>query len=86
MPAGVAPLAWPGSNTAKPEPLEPGSLNGICATPVYLPNTERERLGLFGYGCDVPNEVIAAAEARLAAATQPEKPATRRKATKADAE
>lgn len=53
---------------------------------MYLSNTDRERLGIFGYGCDVPNEVIAEAEAKLAAAAQPEKPASRRKAAKADAE
>jgi len=33
---------------------------------VYLPNTERERLGLFGFGSDVPDDVVAAAEAALA--------------------
>jgi hypothetical protein len=33
---------------------------------MYLSNSERERLGLFGYGSDVPDEVVAAAEAALA--------------------
>jgi len=33
---------------------------------MYLSNTDRERLGLFGYGSDVPDEVVAAAEALLA--------------------
>lgn len=41
------------------------SLGCTCSTPVYLSNTDRERLGIFGYGSDVPDEVIAEAEAAL---------------------
>lgn len=33
---------------------------------MYLPNDERIRLGLQQYGSDVPDEVVAAAEAALA--------------------
>lgn len=35
---------------------------------MYLTNDERIRLGIQGYGSDVPAEVVAAAEAALAAA------------------
>jgi hypothetical protein len=35
---------------------------------VYLTNDERIRLGIQGYGSDVPEGVVAAAEAALAAA------------------
>lgn len=35
---------------------------------MYLPNDERIRLGLQHYGSDVPDEVVAAAEAALAGA------------------
>lgn len=48
------------------EQLATDSLGCSCSTPVYLSNTDRERLGLFGYGSDVPDEVIAEAEAALA--------------------
>ena len=34
---------------------------------MYLTNDERIRLGIQGYGSDVPEEVVAAAEAALAA-------------------
>lgn len=34
---------------------------------MYLSNTDRERLGLFGFGSDVPDQVVADAEAALAA-------------------
>lgn len=34
---------------------------------MYLTNDERIRLGLQGYGSDVPEDVVAAAEAALAA-------------------
>jgi hypothetical protein len=34
---------------------------------VYLTNDDRIRLGLQGYGSDVPEDVVAAAEAALAA-------------------
>jgi hypothetical protein len=34
---------------------------------VYLTNDERIRLGIQGYGSDVPEEMVAAAEAALAA-------------------
>lgn len=34
---------------------------------MYLSNSERERLGLIAYGSDVPDDVVAEAEARLAA-------------------
>lgn len=43
------------------------SLSRNCSTPVYLSNTDRERLGLFGFGSDVPDQVVADAEAALAA-------------------
>lgn len=33
---------------------------------MYLPNDERIRLGLQHYGSDVPDDVVAAAEAALA--------------------
>lgn len=37
-----------------------------CNAPVYLTNDDRIRLGLQAYGSDVPDEVVAAAEAALA--------------------
>jgi len=43
---------------------------------VYLSNTDRERLGLFGFGSDVPAEVVADAEAALAARSGGACPAT----------
>lgn len=61
----------------------------ICSPPMYLSNTERERLGVFGYGCDVPSDVIAEAEAALAAAqggvadSTPKKASRRAAATEA---
>lgn len=50
---------------------------------MYLTNEDRIRLGLQQYGCDVPDDVVAAAEAALAgtddaAAEKP--PATRKRA------
>lgn len=45
---------------------------------MYLSNTDRERLGIREYGSDVPDDVVAAAEAALAPVV--EKP-SRRKAT-----
>ena len=46
---------------------------------MYLSNDERIRLGLQQYGSDVPDEVVAAAEAALAGAccVAPTKPATK---------
>lgn len=49
---------------------------------MYLSNDERIRLGLQQYGSDVPEEVVAAAEAALAGAccVAPAKPATKTRA------
>jgi hypothetical protein len=49
---------------------------------VYLSNTDRERLGLFGFGCDVPDDVVADAEAALAARCGGACPAPAPKTTK----
>jgi hypothetical protein len=49
---------------------------------VYLSNTERERLGLFGFGSDVPDDVVAAAEAALASPCGGACPAPTAKTTK----
>lgn len=38
---------------------------------MYLPNDERIRLGLQHYGSDVPDDVVAAAEAALAGGACP---------------
>ena len=58
------------------------SLSCTCSTPVYLSNTDRERLGLFGFGSDVPDEVVADAEAALAARCGGACPAPAPKTTK----
>jgi hypothetical protein len=49
---------------------------------MYVSNDERIRLGLQQYGSDVPDEVVAAAEAALAGAccVAPAKPATKARA------
>jgi hypothetical protein len=49
---------------------------------VYLSNTDRERLGLFGFGSDVPDDVVADAEAALAARCGGACPAPAAKTTK----
>jgi hypothetical protein len=49
---------------------------------VYLSNDERIRLGLLGYGSDVPDEVVAAAEAALASPCGGACPAPTKTATK----
>ena len=49
---------------------------------MYLSNTERERLGLFGFGSDVPDDVVAAAEAALASPCGGACPAPAAKTTK----
>ena len=48
---------------------------------MYLTNEDRIRLGLQEYGCDVPDDLVAAAEAALAGSdgAAEEKPATTRK-------
>lgn len=38
---------------------------------MYVSNSERIRLGLQHYGSDIPEEVVAAAEAALAAPVKP---------------
>lgn len=50
---------------------------------MYLPNDERIRLGLQHYGSDVPDDVVAAAEAALAGGACPApapKPTTKKRA------
>lgn len=49
---------------------------------MYLTNDDRIRLGLQHYGSDVPDDVVAAAEAALAGAccVAPTKPATKTRA------
>jgi hypothetical protein len=61
----------PTSNTWNHWSERPGAdtLSCICTTPVYLTNTDRERLGLLGHPSDVPDDVVAAAESALEAAT-----------------
>ena len=49
---------------------------------MYLTNTDRERLGLIGYGSDVPADVVADAEAALAASCGGACPAPAAKTTK----
>jgi hypothetical protein len=44
---------------------------------VYLTNDERIRLGIQGYGSDVPEGVVAAAEAALSEKPVPAKPRSR---------
>lgn len=50
---------------------------------MYVSSADRVRLGLFAYGSDVPEDVVAAAEAALAGVVDPapeEPPATPRRA------
>jgi hypothetical protein len=50
---------------------------------VYLSNADRIRLGLLGYGSDVPDDVVAAAEAALVGGACPApapKPTTKKRA------
>ena len=53
----------------------------ICVAPVYLTNDERIRLGIQSYGSDVPEAVVAAAEAALAAVAGDRPAATAKGAT-----
>lgn len=56
---------------------------GCCSAPVYVSSADRVRLGLFAYGSDIPEDVVAAAEAALAGVMDPapeESPATLRRA------
>lgn len=43
----------------------------VCSAPVYVSNADRARLGLVAWGSDVPDDVVAAAEAALAGTAAP---------------